>query len=348
LKNHNFKTNYTILKSSTTDESINDRSIENKVVEFPNNFLSKEDKVVETIIQLDHHLNTGYSKHLIFNGIRIEHRNLNLLSPIEAKVSLNFPYLKMQFSLDGHYSYKSSNNKSLDVNVKKGHHQIFYFPELKNGIVSLSSKGKHYKSFEISLSLDFIHRAFRNSWEVLDLLGYAIKKETPLVYGIKSQVISPEIYLVIEQITNCNVKNELRRTYLEAKVIELLILQINDLYKSNNKDLNPEVKHYSKIKAAKIFIEDNIDSDLTIPIIAKKVGLNINYLKTEFKELYNQTIFQYLTLLRMEHADHLIKYTNLTVSEIAQKVGYKYPQHFTKTFKKFSGKTPSVIRKKDA
>lgn len=344
MKKETFKSKYRILKKNNIN---NDNDFgEAKIVEFPNNFISN-DEILETKITLDKDINTGYSTHAVFNGIRIEYRNLKLLEPLEAEVSLNFPYFKMHFSLEGAYSYEAHNSKSLDFNVSEEHHQLYYFPEVKEGIISYHHQNITNKTLEITLSLDFIYRVFRNSWDVLDILGDAIKKEVPFVFGDSSKKISPEIYTVIQQIKNCNVKKGLKRAYLEAKVIELLVLQINDLeeIKSSNYLKNLQVKHFVKIKAAKAFIEANIDSNLTIPFIAKNVGLNINYLKTEFKELYNETIFQYLTNLRMEQANDLVKYTKLPITEIANKVGYTYAQHFTKAFKKHFEKTPSKLRK---
>ena len=345
MKKKNFKSKYTIIKHVFEKGIDTKKKLKSSFVEFPNNFAS-EDKIIETTINLDHEINSGFSKHYVFNGIRIEYRNLNLLTPLEAEVSLNFPYFKMHFLLDGYYSYKASNSKSLDIHIPKGQHQIYFFPEIKEGIMTYGSENITNKTLEITLSLGFIYRVFRNSWEVLDVLGDAIKKDIPSVFGGSSQVISPEIYSVIQQIQNSNFKTNLQKAYLEAKVIELLVLQINDLEKVKNTSYNNEIKHFSKIKAAKAFIAANIDSNLTIPFIAKNVGLNVNYLKSEFKELYGETIFQYLTSLRMQHAYDLINYTDLPVAEIATRVGYKYPQHFTKTFKKYYLKTPSELRKK--
>ena len=345
MEENKFKIEYALLKNSINNLSVDSEMLESKIVEYPNNFMSN-DEIIETTINLDYNANVGFSKHLVFNGIRIEFRDLNLTTPVQAEVSLNFPYFKMQFSLDGYYSYKTSNSKSLDVEVNKGCHQLFYFPEVKKSLISFGSNNKHNKTLEISLSLDFLYRVFRHSWEVLDLLGKAIKNDTPLVYGSECKKISPEIYNVIQQIQNCSVRKELRRAYLEAKVIELLILQIDDLEPDEDGCNNiPEIKHYNKIKAAKAFIEANIDSNLTIPFIAKNVGLNINCLKSEFKELYGETIFQYLTSLRMQHANDLVKYTDSPITEIANKVGYKHAQHFTKTFKKHFHQTPTELRK---
>ncbi|MGI6122875.1 MAG: helix-turn-helix domain-containing protein [Acetivibrionales bacterium] len=36
--------------------------------------------------------------------------------------------------------------------------------------------------------------------------------------------------------------------------------------------------------------------------------------------------------------------SNLPVSEIASRLGFEYPQHFTRMFKKMTGRTPSEYR----
>jgi YesN/AraC family two-component response regulator len=54
---------------------------------------------------------------------------------------------------------------------------------------------------------------------------------------------------------------------------------------------------------------------------------------------------QYLTAVRMQKAQTLLRSTNTPVTEISQACGYDNPVYFSEQFKKTVGTTPSIYRK---
>ena len=65
-----------------------------------------------------------------------------------------------------------------------------------------------------------------------------------------------------------------------------------------------------------------------------------------FKEKKNSTVMQYLETIRMNRAKELLEDSGLSVTEIAQEVGYGDPNYFTRSFKKNCAKTPKQYRDK--
>lgn len=67
---------------------------------------------------------------------------------------------------------------------------------------------------------------------------------------------------------------------------------------------------------------------------------NFDYMNRIFKRVTGQTIFQYLTAVRMEHAKRLIAQTTMHTGVIGQEVGYPDEYYFSKVFKRNVGMSP--------
>ena len=99
-----------------------------------------------------------------------------------------------------------------------------------------------------------------------------------------------------------------------------------------------------KVLEAMNFIQRNFRESITIPQIAKEVGINQCYLKKGFKEMYGKTIYTMVQSLRMELAHELLKKGSLNILEIALEVGYTNAASFSTAFKQFYGYSPQQLR----
>jgi len=109
--------------------------------------------------------------------------------------------------------------------------------------------------------------------------------------------------------------------------------------------LSTDTKFSSRIViCAKDYIENNYMKDISIKDIADHLYLTPNYVSLLFKQEMNITIMTYVTQLRMKEAIKLLKDNNLRVCEVADNVGYKDANHFSKLFKKYFGYNPSDFR----
>ena len=68
-------------------------------------------------------------------------------------------------------------------------------------------------------------------------------------------------------------------------------------------------------------------------------------LKTCFKKYYDCTITEYIQQRRMSQAEYLLAYTELTVGQVAQTVGYSTSSRFAELFRKSTGLLPLEYRK---
>ncbi|GAA0136828.1 hypothetical protein YSY43_36690 [Paenibacillus sp. YSY-4.3] len=100
------------------------------------------------------------------------------------------------------------------------------------------------------------------------------------------------------------------------------------------------------VESARLYIEANYNQKgLTIHEVAKKNHVSPNYLSYLFKKNTGHNLWEYVIKLRMEESKSLLQNTDLRRYEIAERVGYESPEHFSKIFKKYFGVSPSELKK---
>lgn len=102
----------------------------------------------------------------------------------------------------------------------------------------------------------------------------------------------------------------------------------------------------SYITACKDYIAQHRTDDLKIGDIASVVGLSHSYLAQKFKEHEGITLQQYVIREKVRAAANLIKYSDFSLSEIADYLGFSSQSHMGTYFKKEYGMTPNEYRNK--
>ena len=112
-------------------------------------------------------------------------------------------------------------------------------------------------------------------------------------------------------------------------------------------DATHAVPENSTIYKIKDYIGRNyMNETLSVKDISSHVYLSASYVCTFFKNETGQTLNQYLTEFRMEKAKVLLGDPRYKISEISSKVGYSDGNYFGKSFKKYTGVSPSEFREK--
>ena len=98
------------------------------------------------------------------------------------------------------------------------------------------------------------------------------------------------------------------------------------------------------IQRAINYMEMNYISPITVPEIAKEIGLERCYFSTLFKSRLGKTPHAFLTEIRIKKACMLIESSDIPIREIAEAVGIE-PVNFSRVFKKYTGKLPNEYKK---
>ncbi|MEK4064803.1 MULTISPECIES: helix-turn-helix transcriptional regulator [Paenibacillus] len=116
--------------------------------------------------------------------------------------------------------------------------------------------------------------------------------------------------------------------------------QLSERHQSERHSINRE-----RFKPLLEYLEAHFDEKITIEWAAKFVNLNPYHFCKTFKKLTGRTFIDYVNLSRIHEAERLLLESDLTVTEIAGKVGCDNPNYFTKLYKQYKGITPSGARK---
>ena len=94
-------------------------------------------------------------------------------------------------------------------------------------------------------------------------------------------------------------------------------------------------------------IQENLDSSrLDIPFICKEIGMSRASLYNKLKALTDMGANDYINKFRMEKAITLMTGTELSFTEIAEKVGFTTSRYFSTAFKQYTGETPTQYKEK--
>jgi len=99
-----------------------------------------------------------------------------------------------------------------------------------------------------------------------------------------------------------------------------------------------------KLLLAKRFVEDNLGAALSVESIARTVGTSAFHFAHAFRAATGLPPHRYLMQRRMEHAKSLLRETDLSLTEIALRVGYSSSSHFCVGFLNLTRTTPSRYR----
>lgn len=92
------------------------------------------------------------------------------------------------------------------------------------------------------------------------------------------------------------------------------------------------------------YIRNNIEQDIRRADIAEAVYLNPNYVSRLFKKQMNLPLKEFIIQEKMKLARSLLQTTGLPISVIAMKVGYQNFSHFSQTYRRVMGLSPTQER----
>lgn len=99
------------------------------------------------------------------------------------------------------------------------------------------------------------------------------------------------------------------------------------------------------IRIAQEYVRTHIDRQISLEKVSEQVFVSAGYLSTLFKERTGKNFSDYVIETRIEEAKRLLREPSLTISVVAERVGYADQRHFSKVFQKMVGVTPTAYRK---
>lgn len=109
-------------------------------------------------------------------------------------------------------------------------------------------------------------------------------------------------------------------------------------------DMESSLRYTQTLHTIHTYIDQHLAEPISLAELAEQVYLNPVYLSRAYKQITGQNLSKYIADRRLEKARSLLSNSNAKISEIAGRVGYESPAHFSRIFKKSTGMTPQEYR----
>lgn len=188
---------------------------------------------------------------------------------------------------------------------------------------------------------------------LVDVAAPIIYNETIIGYVIFGQIkIKDDFSELRSYISALGLdENEMESLYSEIEILgEDKIQSVSNIAQMIVKHillenmLRPDLD--DNIQKAVYYINENIAQPMSVQGISKNVGISKSALYRGFHAHFGCTVSRYISRVRIEKAIVLLSDNNLSIEEIALRVGFADGSYFSKTFKKEKGISPLKYRKK--
>lgn len=102
--------------------------------------------------------------------------------------------------------------------------------------------------------------------------------------------------------------------------------------------------HFNKIGEAIKYIDDHLEEDLSVPMIAERFAFSPYYFHRLFTSIVGKSMAAYVRDRRIAHACRMLNETDETVLDVALHFGFGSAQGFSRTFKAVTGMSPTEYR----
>jgi AraC family transcriptional regulator len=144
--------------------------------------------------------------------------------------------------------------------------------------------------------------------------------------------------------TSLEIDGKSSRLYADA-IAHALVVHLLARYSTHSRQIKSSAGGFTQAQWKQIvdFIHANLDRNIHLTELAELVQFSSYHFAHVFKKSTHTSPHQYLIRCRIERAKQLMAMGNLSITDIAQTVGFASQGHFTYHFKRLVGVTPKVF-----
>jgi AraC family transcriptional regulator len=140
-----------------------------------------------------------------------------------------------------------------------------------------------------------------------------------------------------------------RSDQINSAYTESILFQLSTyLVRRYSNAVDSAIKHSgmspSRLKKVLEYVAAGLEEQLRLAAMAQVAGISPYYFCREFKKTMGITPYGYIVQQRIDRAKTLLQNTSMSVTEIGAQLLFATPSHFTATFRRLVGCTPSVFR----
>jgi AraC-like DNA-binding protein len=155
--------------------------------------------------------------------------------------------------------------------------------------------------------------------------------------------VTTQMRSIVQQMWDMPYRGAVKRMYLQAKVMELLVIYLDWIAQSQGRSRGGGLKRetIAALHQAKEILERRLENPPAILELAEQVGISDRTLLRGFKQLFGTTAIGYCTQQRLKRAEQLLRQGDRTVADVARLLGYEHLGYFASAFKRQFGILPS-------
>jgi AraC-like DNA-binding protein len=100
-----------------------------------------------------------------------------------------------------------------------------------------------------------------------------------------------------------------------------------------------------QLDRVKTYLDHSTGKEVTLDELSQLANLSKSHLCRAFKKAFGLTPIQYHVAVRLAKAKQLIRFTDLSLTSIAEELGFHSIHAFSRAFRKREGVSPSLLRK---
>ncbi|MCW5911153.1 MAG: helix-turn-helix transcriptional regulator [Cyclobacteriaceae bacterium] len=265
-------------------------------------------------------------------------RNDEYLAIASAEANARFQHniqkdlVHFYFALDASAIFEFSPQYSRELTQGKSY--FIYDPTRDYPVTLHLSKG--CRLVMLFISIENMHHLFiHDSHEVSFLKSESITRKF-----YEERETTSNLHIVLNNLFRPLQNDSLPKLFYHGKVMEILSFYFSNQLPEESCPYLSNEKMIGKLKQAKDFILEHIDSPPSLKEVARVAGLNQQQLKAGFKKVFGNTVYNYLMDHRMEQARILLDSGKYHVKEVSYRVGYTNTSHFISYFRRKYGVTP--------
>ncbi|WP_286906793.1 helix-turn-helix domain-containing protein [Clostridium sp. UBA1652] len=294
-----------------------------------------DDLLISKVIQLNN-LPLGYRQELkeFYKSLTIlDSKTYKNIGSLMVNLSSN-PLINTNISFVQNNTPTVNVESSSELDDRKFYSDIEFRYKLEREIQNSVAKGESSEAIKLMNSFEFnpTHRVPNNPLRAWKNYGFVIN--TLLRIGADRGGVSPiyihnisdKFAILIEKVTS---KAEL------DSLLKKMTLEYCELVR------NFSTSHYSPIIGKCIdYIKINFYNKISLKTISSEIGISPSHLSRQFKKETKVTITEFINKVKIEEAKFLLKQNELSITDIALKVGFENHNYFCSVFKKLTSCTP--------
>lgn len=188
---------------------------------------------------------------------------------------------------------------------------------------------------------------FMQEWMLPDFLGAEEKEQfrNLLSYAFRVSA-NPDMARLMEETMQCRFIAKYwgyKEYVIFAKIAELLALFLSHPELVVEKE-KAHLHHPRYLDAMLSYIHQHADQRITLPMLARHIGITESYCSKYMKQNTGLSFVEYVNAVRINRAQRLLIYTDMSIGEVMEGTGFSSIQTFNRVFRSQTGRSPTEYR----